>query len=231
MPFWLRRRRRGQALIPRRWTGRCGRRTISKFANGKLARDGRHSGRPRQLGHVPELAEQAELDVRRIIETLDGRIGPERQIRDLYTSMTNEAQIEALWRHADPRRAGPHRRGRFTEALARQIGHLSAINAGGPFGASAGIDTTNPTALIVNVAQGGTLLPERDYYLRNDAAMQLIRDQDPAYLRPFSGSPAVRLPGFRRCWPSRRNLRRRSSRTPSRQIRAPAFRSAPTGHA
>ncbi|MBA3642197.1 MAG: hypothetical protein H0W53_23660, partial [Acidobacteria bacterium] len=145
----------------------------------------RHSGdscRPGELGHLAELAEQAELDVRRIIETLDGRRGPERQIRDLYASMTNEATIEA--RGATPIRAELARIDAVDSppALARQIGRLSAMNAGGPFGASAGIDATNPTALLVTVAQGGTLLPERDYYLRTDAAMQAIRAQYLAYL-------------------------------------------------
>lgn len=155
---------------------------LYRFANGKWLETAVIPADRVSWGTFAELAEQAELDVRRIIETLDGRTGPERQIRDLYASMTNEANIEALG--ATPIRAELARIDAIdsTEALARQIGHLSAINAGGPFGASAGIDATNPTALIVTVAQGGTLLPERDYYLRTDAAMQAIRDQYLAYL-------------------------------------------------
>ena len=145
-------------------------------------------------GAFAELAEQAELDVRRIIESLEGRSGPERQIRDLYTSMTNEAHIEAVG--AAPIREELARIDAIDTpaALARQIGRLSAMNAGGPFGASAGIDISNPMALIVSVAQGGTLLPERDYYVRTDAKMQAIRDQYLAYLTTIfklAGRPAA----------------------------------------
>ena len=145
-------------------------------------------------GAFAELAEQAELDVRRIIETLDGRSGPERQIRDLYTSMVNEAHIEAVG--AAPIREELARIDAIDSpaALARQIGRLSAMNAGGPFGASAGIDINNPMALIVSVAQGGTLLPERDYYLRVDAPMLAIRDKYLAYLTTIftlAGRPAA----------------------------------------
>ena len=47
-------------------------------------------------GTFAELADRAEHDVRRIIEQLDGRNQPQRQIRDLYASMMNEARVEAL---------------------------------------------------------------------------------------------------------------------------------------
>jgi predicted metalloendopeptidase len=133
-------------------------------------------------GTFEELTERAELDVRRIIESLDGKGGPERQIRDLYASMMDEQRVEALG-------AAPIREELETidaidspAALAKQIGRLSAMNAGGAFNASAGVDARNPTALVVTVTQGGTLLPERDYYLETDAATRAIRDQYVAYL-------------------------------------------------
>lgn len=160
---------------------------LYRFANGKWLDTAVIPADRVTWGTFVELAEQADLDVRRIIETLDGRSGSERQIRDLYTSMTDEAQVETLG--ASPIREELARIDAIDspEALARQIGRLSAMNAGGPFGASAGIDVANPTALIVTVAQGGTLLPERDYYLRTDAAMQAIRDQYLGYLTTIFG--------------------------------------------
>lgn len=155
---------------------------LYRFANGQWLDTAVIPADRVTWGAFAELADRAELDVRRIIEGLDGRSGPERQIRDLYRSMANEAHIEAAG--AAPIREELARIDAIDSpaALARQIGRLSAMNAGGPFGASAGIDLSNPTALIVSVTQGGTLLPEREYYLRNDAAMQAIRDQYLAYL-------------------------------------------------
>jgi len=133
-------------------------------------------------GTFEELSERAEDDVRRLIEGLDGRSGPEQQIRDLYASMMDEARVEAL--DAAPIREELERIDRIdsSAALAKQIGRLSAMNAGGAFSASAGVDASNPPALVVTVTQGGTLLPERDYYLKTDPVTRAIRDQYIAYL-------------------------------------------------
>jgi predicted metalloendopeptidase len=133
-------------------------------------------------GTFAELADRAEHDVRRIIERLDGRSGPERQIRDLYASMMNEARVEALGDTPIREELARIEAIDSPTALARQIGRLSAMNAGGPFASSAGIDANNPTALIVNVTQGGTLLPERDYYFKTDAATTAIREEYVRYL-------------------------------------------------
>lgn len=133
-------------------------------------------------GTFIELADRAEVDVRRIIEGLDGRSGTDKQIRDLYASMMDEERIEALG--AQPIREELDRIDGLasTSALARQIGRLSAMNAGGAFSASAGVDANNPTALIVTVSQGGTLLPERDYYLLGDQGIVAVREKYLAYL-------------------------------------------------
>lgn len=133
-------------------------------------------------GTFTELADRAEMDVRRIIEGLDGRGGAEQQIRDLYASMMNEERIEALG--AAPIQAELDRIAAIdsASALAKQIGHLSALNAGGPFGASAARNAGSPGGLIVTITQGGTLLPERDYYLRTDDATRAIRTRYLGYL-------------------------------------------------
>jgi putative endopeptidase len=132
-------------------------------------------------GTFAELTDRAEHDVRRIIERLDGG-GAEQQIRDLYASMVNEARVEELG--AAPIKEELDRIDAIdsTTALAKQIGHLSSMNAGGPFSASAGLDARNPSAVVVTVTQGGTLLPERDYYLNSDAATRAIRQKYVAYL-------------------------------------------------
>ena len=129
-----------------------------------------------------ELADQAERDVRDILEGLPRHGAMERQIRDLYASLMDEERIEALG--ATPIQADLDRIAAIASpaALAAEVGRLSAMNAGGPFGASAGIDAANPSRLVVTVSQGGTLLPDRDYYLKNDAASRAIRDRYLDYL-------------------------------------------------
>lgn len=133
-------------------------------------------------GTFAELADRAEHDVRRLIERLDGRNQPQRQIRDLYASMMNEARVEAL---GDAPIRDELRRIEAVDsatALAGQIGRLSARNAGGPFASSIGVDARDSTLLVVTVSQGGTLMPERDYYLETDAATTAIREEYIRYL-------------------------------------------------
>lgn len=133
-------------------------------------------------GTFIELVDRAELDVRRIIERLDGRGGAEQQMRDLYTSVMNEERIEALG--AGSIRDELRRIDAIDspKELAKEAGRLSAMGAGGPFGASAGLDAHNAAAMVVTVTQGGTLLPERDYYLADDKDSRAIREHYAGYL-------------------------------------------------
>jgi putative endopeptidase len=155
---------------------------LYRFVNGKWLDDAVIPPDRVTYGTFTELSERADLDVRRIIEKLDGRSGLEGQIRGLYASMMDEERIEALG--ATPiqeeldRIAGIE----SPSALARQIGQLSAMNSGGPFGASVARNADNTSGLIVTITQGGTLLPERDYYLESDEASRAIREQYLAYL-------------------------------------------------
>jgi predicted metalloendopeptidase len=155
---------------------------LYRFVNGKWLDSAVIPAEHVTYGTFTELADQAEQDVRRIIERLDGRSGPGRQIRDLYASMMNEARVEALGDTPIREELARIEAIDSRTALARQIGRLSAMNAGGPFASSAGVDARNPGVLIVTVSQGGTLLPERDYYLSTDAATTTIREQYLRYL-------------------------------------------------
>ncbi len=178
---------------------------LYRFANGGwLDRTGIPPDRV-SYGTFIELADRADQDVRRIIERLDGRLTPDQQrVRALYASMMNEERIEALG--AEPIRGELRRIDAIDSAkdLARQAGRLSSLGAGGPFGASAGIDARNPQALIVTVTQGGTLLPERDYYLNPGPAFAAIREQYVAYLariltlagRPRAAADAAAILGL-----------------------------------
>ena len=154
---------------------------IYRFVNGRWLESAVIPADRVTYGTFIELADRAEQDVRQIIERL-GRGGTEQQIRDLYASMLDEGRIEALG--AAPIQPELDRIAAIDSpmALARQIGHLSAMNAGGPFAASAGLDANNPDGLIVTITQGGTLLPERDYYFKSDEATRAIREKYLAYL-------------------------------------------------
>ena len=68
-------------------------------------------------------------------------------------------------------------------ALRAQIARMHSLGLGGVFGFGSGPDMKNAAMVIANAGQGGTTLPDRDYYLRQDPAMQAIRARYEEYLR------------------------------------------------
>ena len=66
--------------------------------------------------------------------------------------------------------------------LASDAGYLSAIALGGPFLGAVEEDLERPGTPIATIAQGGTLLPDRDYYVKDDERFIRIRAQYVDYL-------------------------------------------------
>jgi predicted metalloendopeptidase len=138
-------------------------------------------------GVFAELTEKTERDLHVIVEDLlakpqHARGSTAQQIADLYRSTVDIERIEALG--ASP--LEPQLRRIEAAASARDIaaeaGHLAAIAAGGPFGGTMGLDPLNLGAAVVRVTQGGVLLPDRDYYLSDEAGLTAIRQEYVRYL-------------------------------------------------
>ena len=136
-------------------------------------------------GTFAELGDRIESDVRQIVEETSAapdRSRAARQIVDLYTSLMDADRIEA--RGIDPVRPQLAKIAaiRSVRDLAQQAGYLSATAAGGPFPGSVEDDPDQPGRLVVRIAQGGILLPDRDYYLKSDARYVASRDGYARYL-------------------------------------------------
>ena len=138
-------------------------------------------------GVFAELTEKTERDLRVIVEDVAAQPQPARgstaqQIADLYRSTLDIERVEALG--ASPLAPQLRRIEAATSArdIATEAGHLSAIAAGGPFGGTMGLDPLNAGATVVRVTQGGVLLPDRDYYLSDEAALTAIRQEYVRYL-------------------------------------------------
>jgi predicted metalloendopeptidase len=139
------------------------------------------------FGTLGELADRAELDIRAIIDeiiaTPNRKPGSEaQQIADLYASMLDEDTIERLG--AAP--IQPELRKidaiQTTKALAAEAGYLSSIAGGGPFDGTVDEDATERGTFVFQLVQGGTLMADRDYYLREDAASIDLRAKYLQYL-------------------------------------------------
>ena len=136
-------------------------------------------------GTFAELADRIEADVRQIVEetiAAPERPRPARQIVDLYSSLMDAERIEA--RGIEPVRPQLVKIAaiRSVKDLAEQAGYLSSTAAGGPFPGSVEDDPDRPGRLVVRIAQGGILLPDRDYYLKSDARYAASRDGYTRYL-------------------------------------------------
>jgi putative endopeptidase len=139
------------------------------------------------FGAFAELQDKTEADLRAIIEELAARPdrprgSPAQQIADLYASVVDEERIEQLGAAPIQPELARIDAIRSTPDLAAEAGYLSSIAAGGPFGGTVGIDPLNSGAPVVRVTQGGTLLPDRDYYLKDDPTLAGIRQKYLQYL-------------------------------------------------
>jgi len=158
---------------------------LYRFVNGRWLNDTEIPADRVAYGAFTELTEKAEADIRLIIEetaTAHPRGGPKQQIADLYVSAMDEARVEA--RGATPlvpvlSRIDAIRSARDVAAVA---GHLGYLGTGGPFATTVVTDSADTTRLIVQVSQGGTLLPTRDHYLSDDASLVALRAKYVAYL-------------------------------------------------
>jgi len=135
-----------------------------------------------RYGRFEEVAERNRDRLRAILETsakaTDAAPGSNAQkIGDFWAACTNDAAIEAAG-------TGPIRDElqridaiQTRDDVVREIHRLLVRGAGPLFRLSAQNDQKNSTAVIAAITQGGLGLPDRDYYLRDDANFKNYRDE------------------------------------------------------
>jgi putative endopeptidase len=139
-------------------------------------------------GAFTELADKAEVNLRAIIEgaAADSARAPgsvSQQVGDLFKSFMDEAGVEQ--RGATPIRAQLQKIDAITslDGIATESGALSMISAIGPIGGFITTDAKDPTTTMLHLVQGGTALPDRDYYLQNDPNFVQARTKYEQYLQ------------------------------------------------
>lgn len=152
-------------------------------------------------GTFVQLSDKAEADLYALIEELSGN--PNRkpgsvaqQVGDLYLSFTDEVRINSLG--AEPLKPTLARIDAINTPaeLARVIGELSIVGVPGPVGGFIEADAGDPTKVVLYLNQGGTALPDRDYYLLDDPKFVDVRTRYGEYLEKIftlagrAGAPA-----------------------------------------
>jgi len=139
-------------------------------------------------GTFVQLSDKAEADLYAIIERLAGAPNKKagsvaQQVGDLFASFSNEARVNTLG--AAPLKPTLDRIDVITTPaeLARVIGELSIIGLPGPVGGFIDADAGDPTKVALYLFQGGTTLPDRDYYLLDEPKFVEIRAKYVDYLQ------------------------------------------------
>ncbi|MCL4402558.1 MAG: M13 family metallopeptidase, partial [Acidobacteria bacterium] len=142
-------------------------------------------------GRMTEIAEQNRLLLKDILEKAaaggSSRSAVEQKIGDYYAACMDEKAIEE--RGTAPLKPELERIAAIGNraGLAEELARLHRIGARGLFGFGAGPDMKNANQNIANLFQGGLTLPDRDYYLKEDAKSTALREKYLAHLRAVFG--------------------------------------------
>jgi putative endopeptidase len=152
-----------------------------QYANGGWVQKNAIPAAYPSWGRFNELADQNQGQLRQILEDAAQKKSPagsnERKIGDYYTSCMDEAGIDA----AGLKPLEPELK--MIDAVKDQAGlqvevarlHMRAVPVMFRFGA--GQDFKQSTQVIGQIFQAGLGLPDRDYYLKDDAKSKDIRDK------------------------------------------------------
>ena len=106
----------------------------------------------------------------------------QQKIADLYASFMDEAGLEA--KGIKPLDAEVARVDALTSThdFAPLFAHYNAIGVDAPFNPVVHLDNRDSTKYVIDFAQSGLGLPDRDYYLSNDAKLKEIRGKYQAHV-------------------------------------------------
>ncbi|MDG6745844.1 M13 family metallopeptidase N-terminal domain-containing protein, partial [Staphylococcus aureus] len=107
---------------------------------------------------------------------------PGNKAGDFYASFMDEAAVNAKGAAPVKPWLAAIRATKDRNALAVEMAKLQRQGVGAPFGAYVGQDDKAPDTYIVSFSQSGLGLPDRDYYLKDDAKLASVRTAYQAYL-------------------------------------------------
>jgi putative endopeptidase len=138
-------------------------------------------------GAFTKLQEGAERDLRDILEEAAQAKAPAgsdtQKVGDYYASFLDEAAVEA--RGLQPLQDELARIDaiKTKQDLAGYIGRAQRLFVAQPFAYFVAVDEKNSTQYISTITQTGLGMPDRDYYLSDDAKLKSIREKYQPYVR------------------------------------------------
>ncbi len=154
------------------------------YANGGWLKDAEIPADRSGSGAGLEMLLQNEERMRAIVSDLRARkdLDPEqRKLRDLYEAYLDEAGIEAAGMKPAASDLARIAALQSLDDVARAMSDPS-LRLGGPIAMRIAEDDKDPNAYVVFLSQSGLGMPDRDYYLRDDASITATRQAYRKYL-------------------------------------------------
>ena len=154
---------------------------FNQFANGGWIAKNPIPAAYSTWGRFTQLDEQNTNELHDILESLlkKPKLAPgnEQKIAEFYRSCMDEETIEAAG--INPLQGEFQRIDQINDVLSLEdeIGRFHAHRVPAVFGFGATQDYKDSTAIIAQAVQGGLGLPDRDYYLSDDAKLKQTRDE------------------------------------------------------
>jgi len=158
------------------------------YANGVWLRNNPVPAKETRWGSFNELRDFNIKAVRTILNdaaaTKNAQAGSvEKRVGDFYAAAMDSAAIEKLG--YTPIKADLERIKTITDVngVLNEVAYLRTSGAGSPmFGFFVGQDRKDVENMVPQLSQGGTTLPDRDYYLKDDARSTKIQDAYKNYI-------------------------------------------------
>jgi putative endopeptidase len=151
-----------------------------RYANGNWLKNNPVPSSKTRWGSFDELREESSKRMRALLEDAAKNSGKDRlnqMIGDFYSSGMDSIAIEKKGYQpieADLKRVDNVNN---VQDVINEIVAIRLSGYGSPlFGVFVGADRKNVNTYIPQIGQGGTTLPDRDYYLKDDARSKKIRD-------------------------------------------------------
>ena len=157
-----------------------------RYVNGTWLRQNTIPADKVRYGAFDILRDQAQEDVRAIIESLaagdfaEGSV--EQKVGDLYSAFLDRAGRDASGLTPLQEELNRIATLETPTQLARYFAYASKMGFGTPFTLDQEVDFQNPNTYMMYLWQGGLGLPDREYYFNDDAASQAIREKYVAHI-------------------------------------------------
>ena len=149
-------------------------------------------------GSFTKLDDDAQAQIKAIIETAAAAKGApgseEQKVGDFYASFMDEARLEELGIKPLEAEFAAIDAIKDKKELAASFAHLSRIGAGAPLFIYIHQDAKDATQYTADLVQSGLGLPDRDYYLQDDAKFKEIRAQYLKHLETVFGLAGLKEP-------------------------------------